>query len=73
MTPSNLIWPQSKMVASSCTEISCLNLSCRVAVSRSTDIPFFGPPIPEGAIFDKNDTFTDFLLTKGVYTVNSDL
>ena len=36
-----------------------------VAVSRSTDVPFFGPPIPEGAVFDKNGNFRDFLLTKG--------
>ncbi len=36
----------------------------RISVTRSNDIPFFGPPIPEGAVFDKNENFRDFLLTK---------
>lgn len=36
----------------------------RVSVSRSQDIPFFGPPIPEDAAFDKNEIFREFMLTK---------
>ena len=39
-------------------------MSDRVAVSRSQDIPFFGPAIPEDAAFDKNDMFREFVLTK---------
>ena len=36
----------------------------RVAVTRTQDIPYFGPSIPEGAVFDKDDQFRDFLLAK---------
>lgn len=38
---------------------------CRVAVSRSKDVPPFGPNIPAGAKFGKQKAFADFLLTKG--------
>ena len=37
----------------------------RVAVSRSKDVPPFGPNIPAGAKFGKQKAFADFLLTKG--------
>ena len=37
----------------------------RVAVSRSKDVPPFGPPIPAGAKFGKQKAFANFLLTKG--------
>ena len=37
----------------------------RVAVSRSKDVPPFGPNIPVGAKFGKQRAFADFLLTKG--------
>ena len=40
----------------------------RVAVTRSQDIPYFGPTIPEGAKFDSNETFREFLLTKCKYS-----
>ena len=36
-----------------------------VAVSRSKDIPAFGPHIPENAFFPKGPDFADFLLAKG--------
>ena len=36
----------------------------RIAVTRSRDIPYFGPSIPEGAVFDKDDQFREFLLAK---------
>jgi len=36
----------------------------RVAVARSQDIPYFGPVIPEGAVFDKDDQFKEFLLAQ---------
>jgi len=38
---------------------------CRVAISRSKDVPPFGPNIPAGAKFGKQKAFADFLLTKG--------
>ena len=37
----------------------------RVAVSRSKDVPPFGPNVPAGAKFGKQKAFADFLLTKG--------
>ena len=36
----------------------------RVAVTRSQDIPYFGPEIPDNAVFDKNQNFKEFILTK---------
>ena len=34
-------------------------------MSRSRDVPPFGPPIPDGAMFPKSADFAEFLLTKG--------
>jgi hypothetical protein len=34
-------------------------------VSRSKEVPVFGPPINEGATFPKSKAFSDFLLAKG--------
>lgn len=45
----------------------------RIAVSRSQDIPYFGPSIPEGAVFDKNDLFKEFLLVKLINACNASL
>ena len=39
----------------------------RVAVTRSHDIPYFGPEIPDNAVFDKNQNFREFILTKCMY------
>jgi signal-induced proliferation-associated 1 like protein 1 len=36
----------------------------QVAVSRSKEVPIFGPPIPSGATFPKSQSFVDFLLAK---------
>ena len=41
-------------------------VSCSMAVSRSKDVPTFGPAIPEGAVFTNSVEFKEFLLTKGV-------
>ncbi|KAJ8372959.1 hypothetical protein AAFF_G00272830 [Aldrovandia affinis] len=38
----------------------------RVAVTRSKDIPLFGPPFPQGALFPHSPAFRDFLLAKAV-------
>lgn len=35
-----------------------------VAVSRSKEVPVFGPPIHQGATFPKGKAFSDFLLAK---------
>ncbi|GMR58748.1 hypothetical protein PMAYCL1PPCAC_28943 [Pristionchus mayeri] len=40
------------------------NTTYSVAVSRSTDVPSFGPPLPPGATFTKCAEFHDWLLTK---------
>ena len=40
----------------------------RVAVSRSQDVPDFGPPIPPDSVFKSNKAFRDFLLSKGRQT-----
>lgn len=36
----------------------------QVAVTRSKEVPVFGPPIPAGATFPKGRAFVDFLLAK---------
>jgi len=42
-----------------------------VAISRSKDVPVFGPPIPENGIFTKSKQFTDFLLSKIINAENA--
>jgi hypothetical protein len=39
----------------------------RVSVSRSKDVPPFGPPIPASSKFGKQKAFANFLLTKSKY------
>ncbi|XP_056393629.1 signal-induced proliferation-associated 1-like protein 3 isoform X4 [Hyla sarda] len=50
-----------------CTE----NVCYRVAVTRSKDVPPFGPPIPNGVTFRKSDVFRDFLLAKVINAENA--
>uniref|UniRef100_A0A4W4HCX8 Signal induced proliferation associated 1 like 2 n=1 Tax=Electrophorus electricus TaxID=8005 RepID=A0A4W4HCX8_ELEEL len=50
-----------------CTEIVCYS----VAVSRSKDVPPFGPPIPKGVTFPKSAVFRDFLLAKVINGENA--
>jgi len=40
-------------------------LDYSIAVSRSKDVPAFGPSIPDRAKFYKSREFADFLLAKG--------
>ncbi len=40
-----------------------------MAVSYSTDVPSFGPPLPKNPLFARSDEFRDFLLAK---IVNAD-
>lgn len=42
-----------------------------VAVSRSKEVPVFGPPIPDGATFPKSKKFTDFILAKVINAENA--
>lgn len=47
------------------------NTYYRVAISRSKDVPPFGPNIPAGAKFGKQKAFADFLLTKVINAENA--
>lgn len=40
-------------------------------ISRSKEVPVFGPPIKEGAVYPKSKTFADFLLAKVVNAENA--
>ena len=42
-----------------------------MSVTRSYDVPFFGPPIPKEAVFDKNEEFRNFLLAKCKFVVTT--
>lgn len=44
---------------------------CSVAVTRSRDVPSFGPPVPRGVTFPKSTVFRDFLLAKVVNAENA--
>ncbi|KAM7332257.1 hypothetical protein ACRRTK_008965 [Alexandromys fortis] len=50
-----------------CTENVCYS----VGVSRSKDVPSFGPPIPKGVTFPKSAVFRDFLLAKVINAENA--
>ncbi|XP_045443002.1 signal-induced proliferation-associated 1-like protein 2 isoform X2 [Pipistrellus kuhlii] len=54
-------------VHSPCTESVCYS----VGVSRSKDVPPFGPPIPKGVTFPKSAVFRDFLLAKVINAENA--
>uniref|UniRef100_A0A8C7XHV2 Signal-induced proliferation-associated 1 like 1 n=1 Tax=Oryzias sinensis TaxID=183150 RepID=A0A8C7XHV2_9TELE len=47
------------------------NCSYSVAVTRSKDMPSFGPPIPEDVTFPKSSVFREFLLTKVINAENA--
>ncbi|XP_058017922.1 signal-induced proliferation-associated 1-like protein 1 isoform X2 [Ahaetulla prasina] len=50
-----------------CTDNVCYS----VAVTRSRDVPSFGPPIPKGITFPKSNVFRDFLLAKVINAENA--
>ncbi|KAM6219394.1 signal-induced proliferation-associated 1-like protein 2 isoform 2-T2 [Rhynchocyon petersi] len=54
-------------VHSPCSENVCYS----VGVSRSKDVPPFGPPIPKGVTFPKSAVFRDFLLAKVINAENA--
>ncbi|XP_026275130.2 signal-induced proliferation-associated 1-like protein 3 isoform X6 [Frankliniella occidentalis] len=47
------------------------NTQYSVAVSRSKEVPIFGPPIKDGATFRKGKAFSDFLLAKVINAENA--
>lgn len=47
------------------------NTQYRVAVSRSKEVPVFGPPVPQGAAFAKGKAFADFILAKVINAENA--
>uniref|UniRef100_A0A0A9ZCU3 Signal-induced proliferation-associated 1-like protein 2 n=1 Tax=Lygus hesperus TaxID=30085 RepID=A0A0A9ZCU3_LYGHE len=47
------------------------NTHYRVSVTRSKEVPAFGPPIPEGALFPKSKAFAEFLLAKVINAENA--
>ncbi|CAJ1073753.1 signal-induced proliferation-associated 1-like protein 1 isoform X1 [Xyrichtys novacula] len=50
-----------------CSDNTCYS----VAVTRSQDVPSFGPPIPKGITFPKSTVFRDFLLSKVINAENA--
>ncbi|XP_011504382.1 PREDICTED: signal-induced proliferation-associated 1-like protein 1 [Ceratosolen solmsi marchali] len=42
-----------------------------VSVSRSKEVPVFGPPVPSGATFPKGKHFADFILAKVINAENA--
>lgn len=54
-------------VVNPCSE----NTTYRVAVSRSREVPVFGPPIRSNACYSKNKNFIDFLLAKVINAENA--
>ncbi|XP_068110197.1 signal-induced proliferation-associated 1-like protein 1 isoform X2 [Hyperolius riggenbachi] len=50
-----------------CTDAVCYS----VAVTRSRDVPAFGPPIPKSFTFPKSTVFRDFLLAKVINAENA--
>jgi hypothetical protein len=52
---------------SPCTE----NTQYSVSVSRSKEVPVFGPPVPPGATFPKGKHFADFILAKVINAENA--
>ncbi|KAI4882543.1 hypothetical protein NFI96_034475 [Prochilodus magdalenae] len=50
-----------------CSDNTCYS----VAVSRSSDVPSFGPPIPKDVTLPKSTIFRDFLLTKVINAENA--
>ncbi|KAE8587266.1 hypothetical protein XENTR_v10021912 [Xenopus tropicalis] len=50
-----------------CTDSVCYS----VAVTRSRDVPGFGPPIPKSFNFPKSSVFRDFLLAKVINAENA--
>ncbi|XP_068632547.1 signal-induced proliferation-associated 1-like protein 3 [Battus philenor] len=47
------------------------NTHYSIAVSRAKEVPLFGPPIKDGAVYPKGEVFTDLLLSKVINGENA--
>ncbi|XP_048480332.1 signal-induced proliferation-associated 1-like protein 1 isoform X2 [Plutella xylostella] len=47
------------------------NTHYSIAVSRAKEVPLFGPPIKDGAVYPKGEAFTDLLLAKVINGENA--
>nr|CAD7200955.1 unnamed protein product [Timema douglasi] len=68
-SPSSLVEPRLR-ISENTAQRTCVYI-VTVAVSRSKEVPVFGPPIQEGATFPKTKTFAEFLLAKVINAENA--
>ncbi|XP_055839391.1 signal-induced proliferation-associated 1-like protein 2 [Episyrphus balteatus] len=47
------------------------NTTYRVAVTRSKEVPYFGPPLSASALFPRNKFFAEFILAKTINAENA--
>jgi signal-induced proliferation-associated 1 like protein 1 len=47
------------------------NTHYKVSVTRSRDVPIFGPPLPENATFTRSKDFADFMISKVINAENA--
>lgn len=47
------------------------NTTYRVAITRSKEVPVFGPPLPASALFSRNKLFAEFILAKTINAENA--
>ncbi|XP_055915849.1 signal-induced proliferation-associated 1-like protein 1 isoform X2 [Eupeodes corollae] len=47
------------------------NTTYRVAITRSKEVPVFGPPLPASALFSRNKMFAEFILAKTINAENA--
>lgn len=64
---SVLHWRELEETISTGSILSPSTQYSSVAVSRSKEVPAFGPPLPKGATFSKCADFHDWLLTKSTF------
>lgn len=57
--PNPLSWEEMIVM------VNVICLCCSLAVTRSKDVPPFGPPFADGAMFSRSPEFAHFLLIKG--------
>ncbi|XP_015745397.1 signal-induced proliferation-associated 1-like protein 3 isoform X1 [Python bivittatus] len=71
-TPQNIRSHFQHVFVIVCAQNPCTeNVRYSVAVTRSKDVPLFGPAIPSQATFHKSDVFRDFLLAKVINAENA--
>ncbi|XP_063168502.1 signal-induced proliferation-associated 1-like protein 3 [Candoia aspera] len=71
-TPQNIRSHFQHVFVIVCAQNPCMeNVRYSVAVTRSKDVPPFGPAIPSQATFHKSGVFRDFLLAKVINAENA--